>query len=114
MSAELMYDRADALMRLGGDEELLSNVSQLFVAESDLYCQALHRAMTDAQSLRREAHTVKSMFATFSCEAGRAQAAQLEQLAASGQMAGAAQRVAALVATIRQFSAVLDNETASS
>jgi len=109
LSAELSYDRADALARLGGDEELLCDASQLFMAESSDYCHALQAALdaADAPTLRREAHSVKSMFATFSCEHGRSLAAQLEQLAASGQLTGATEQVADVVATIRQLAGIL-------
>ena len=65
MSAELVFDRAVALERLGGDEELLASVAGLFVEEATVYRQALVDALRsgDAAVLQREAHSVKSVLA---------------------------------------------------
>ena len=90
-TAELVFDRAQALESLGGDEELLANVASLFVDEAVSYRQALIDALAagDAATLQREAHTVKSVLATFAYEAGRERALRLEQLAASGNLEAA-------------------------
>lgn len=91
MSASTLYNRAEALERLDGDLALFGTLAEMFVAESDGYCEALRTALADADPtvLRREAHTVKSMLATFSYAAGTDIAMQLEQLAAQGRLDGA-------------------------
>ena len=112
VSFAVRYDRAEALARLGGDEELLADVATLFIAESEDYCRALELALAvaDAAAVQREAHTVKSMLATFSCESGRQRAFELEQLGASGQLAGAAALVAEVSLMIRALAQVLEKD----
>ena len=114
MSASESYNRAQALERLGGDEDIFAEVANLFVAESDNYCQALKDALVsgDAGVLRREAHTIKSMLATFSYESGRGLAEQLELLAASGSLDGAVELSAQVVNAVKCLSVVLRAEMA--
>lgn len=106
-----IYDRATAIARLDGDESLFTEMVDMFDAECENYCQALESALAsgDAAELRREAHTVKSLFATFSCESGRLASLQLEQLAANGQQDGTAALTAQVVAMARQLARVLGN-----
>lgn len=67
-------------------------MADMFIAECDAYCRGLETALA-ARMRRRcgdEAHTLKSVLATFSCETGRAfLAQQLEQQAAGGCLEGA-------------------------
>jgi HPt (histidine-containing phosphotransfer) domain-containing protein len=114
LSENEYYNRADALERLGGDEALFANVVNLFVSESAGYCRALEEAMAaaDAEALRREAHTVKSMLATFSCETGRELALRLEVQAASGSLEGADRLTAEVAGAVRRLAEVLAKETA--
>jgi len=108
--ANELFNRAEAVERLGGDEELFANVASLFVAESAGYCRALEAALAavDAAALQREAHTVKSMLATFSYEAGRELAMRLEHLAALGSLDGAADLTAEVVAAVRRLAEALE------
>ena len=114
LSERESYNRADALERLGGDESIFAEVANLFVAESGNYCQALEDALTsgDVGVLRREAHTVKSMLATFSFESGRGLAEQLEHLAAAGSLDGAQSLTMQLVAAVQWLAAELKREMA--
>lgn len=107
------YNRAEAIERLGGDDELFANVARLFIAESAAFCDALDHALAvaDATTLWREAHTVKSMLATFSFESGRALAQQLEDLAASGDLDGAASLTLALVGAVKRLVEALTRDT---
>jgi len=109
MNSAIVFNRAQALESLGGDEELLANVASLFVEESAGYRQALEAALAsgDALVLRREAHTVKSVLATFAYEAGRERAAQLEQLAASGNLENAAALTAEVIAALQRLTEAL-------
>lgn len=107
-----LYDRADALERLGGDEALFASVAAVFTHESENYCTALETALAarDAELLRREAHTVKSMLATFSYEAGRELALRLEHLAATGSLDEADGLTADVVAAVKRLAEVLEKE----
>ena len=109
-----LYSRAEALERLGGDMELFKNLTRLFIEESAAYCSALEHALagSDMAALQREAHSVKSMLATFSFEKGRELAMRLEHLAAAGNPDGVASLTAEVVAAIRQLAEALSGETA--
>ena len=111
----LLYDRDDAIARLGGDAELFAAVAAMFVAESGTYRAALQAALatSDAAQLRREAHTVKSMLATFSYADGRSRALALEQAAAAGDLSDAAALAAAVDADIACLAKALAAEGAS-
>jgi HPt (histidine-containing phosphotransfer) domain-containing protein len=115
MPENAIYDGAEALRRLGGDKELLAQVSALFVAESGGSCRALQAALAagDAQVLRREAHTVKSMLSTFSFESGRHLAQRLEDLAASGRLDGAEALTGELLAAVMQLARALEQGAAA-
>ncbi|WP_153111396.1 Hpt domain-containing protein [Propionivibrio limicola] len=86
-----LYDRGEAIAQLGGDETLFNEMAMVFQEEKASYCQALQEALavSDTATLQREAHTVKSVFAALACETGRRVAFELEQLAATGELAGA-------------------------
>ena len=109
MNSDIVFDRAVALERLGGDEELLASVAGLFVEEAAIYRQALVNALEsgDAAVLQREAHSVKSVLATFAFEAGRESAMQLEQLAASGDLDSADALTAEVIAALGALSEAL-------
>ena len=112
-SAATVFDKDQALERLAGDAELFAEMAGMFVAESETYCQALESALAsgDTACLSREAHTVKSLLATFSCEAGRDLAMRLEQLAAAGRLDGAAALTAKVVAAVRLLGVALACES---
>ena len=105
VSASNLYDRAEALERLDGDEELFGSLAELFVGESASYCSALEAALAagDAAALCREAHSTKSMLATFSYEDGRVVALQLERLAAGGSLDGAPALTEQVIAAVKRL-----------
>ena len=104
-----IHDRAEAIARLDGDEALYAEMVGMYVAECENYCRALEAALAadDAPALRREAHTMKSLLATFSFESGRLLALQLEQQAASGDLRDVAPLTAQVVAAARQLAKAL-------
>ena len=109
---DTIYNREDALARLDGDEALFDEMAAMFVAENESYCLSLSQALSsgDVALLRREAHTVKSLFATFSYEKGRALALGLEQLAAAGQLAGAPELTAGVLGEMKSLKAAFERE----
>ncbi len=113
VGAKPLYDRGEAVLRFDGDASLFAEMAALYVAESDAYGAALAAALaaakaggaTSAQALQREAHTMKSVFATFSCESGRLLALRLEQTAAAGRLEDVealTEEVAAALAALAQ------------
>ena len=109
-----LIDKAEAIDRLGGDEVLFAEMATMFTAESEAYCKALESALlcADAASLQREAHTIKSLLATFSFEQGRVLALRLEMLASSGKLDGAESLTAEVLAAVRQLAEELDKSHA--
>lgn len=111
-NAEPVYDRSLALAQLDGDESLFAAIAAVFVAECAGYCAALEAALAagDPVALRREAHTTKSMLASFAFEPGRALALRLEEVAATGRLDGAAELTAELGDAMWRLAAALRSE----
>jgi PAS domain S-box-containing protein len=109
---QLKLDKASILERLGGDEELLQTLAQMFIADAPNYCQQLQEAFTsgDISSLSREAHTIKGVLSTFSDEAGTAIAYRIEQQAKQGNADGLASQVEELKQATLDLMAVLQQE----
>lgn len=112
MAVAFVLDKASILDRLGGDEEIFTTMVDMFVQDVDSNCAALDAAMAsgDAAVLRREAHTVKGLLATFSDDAGAVDASVVEQRARDGLVADQAEVVAGLQQRLREIAAVLSAE----
>ncbi|WP_371324972.1 Hpt domain-containing protein [Dechloromonas sp. ZY10] len=115
MSQPFVLDRGLILDRLGGDEEILAMMIDMFLQDVDANCAALTaaHAAADAAALRREAHTIKGLLSTMSDEAGAAEALFIEQKAKAGEIAGLDAAVAGLLARVRLVATVLQQETAA-
>jgi HPt (histidine-containing phosphotransfer) domain-containing protein len=109
MAGLFVLDKASILERLGGDEEIFAMMVDMFVQDVDNNCTALATALAsgDAEVLRREAHTVKGLLATFSDEAGAAEAFAVELRARDGLVADQAAAVDGLQQRLREIAAVL-------
>lgn len=86
MPESFFLNKAAILDSLGGDEELFVELAQMFVDESASYCQNLKAALASGkpETLRGEAHTLKSLLATFADDEGNALAISVEQQAKNG------------------------------
>ena len=109
MAGAFVLDKASILDRLGGDEEIFAMMVDMFVQDVDNNCAALAAALVsgDAAVLCREAHTVKGLLATFSDDAGAAEARVVEQRARDGLVAGQVEAVAGLQQRLLEIAAVL-------
>lgn len=109
LSVAFTLDRESILARLGGDEEIYQVMVDMFLQDYSTNCTALAQAVAarDSVALSREAHTVKSLLAMFSDEAGAAHAFSLEVRAKGGQIAGLEQAVSSLQRRLREVAAVL-------
>lgn len=99
-----MWGKAEALERLGGDEELLREVCQIFLQESPKLLVKLRRAIADkdAQAVMRAAHNLKGELGYLGT-VGASQAAQeLEDMGQKNDLVRAAETLV-----------VLERETAS-
>ena len=74
---KLLWDKAEALDRLGGDEDLLRELCQIFLEESPKLMQKLRRAIADAdaETAMRAAHSLKGELGYLGA-AGASQAAR--------------------------------------
>ncbi len=81
---------AAALERVGGDQELLEEVAQLFLDTSpDLFTAIGHAVEArDARALERAAHTLKGSVGNFGADATFQAALQLEKMGRSGNLTG--------------------------
>ena len=83
MTLELaIFNRSLALDRVGGDEELLREVAQLFLQECPPLIRQIREAVqhADADRVMEAAHTMKGSLATLGAEAGAQTAFQLEMM----------------------------------
>jgi two-component system, sensor histidine kinase and response regulator len=89
--APFVWNRAEALERLGGDEALLRELCEIFLEESPKLMRNLRKAIEegDASSVMRAAHSLKGEVGYLGA-AGASQAAQqLEDMGAMNKLAAA-------------------------
>jgi HPt (histidine-containing phosphotransfer) domain-containing protein len=109
MAEAFVLDRASILERLGGDEEIYTMMVDMFLDDVENNCTALAAALSsgDVKSLQREAHTIKGLLATFSDEAGAAEALVVEKTAKEGELDSLVDAVNDLQARLREVAKVL-------
>ena len=86
-SGKPAFERASVLERLGGDENLLSEVIQIFIEDCPIRVSAIKAAVTErnAEGIQREAHALKGAAANLSMRGLFEIAETLEQLGAEGR-----------------------------
>lgn len=89
---------AVALERLGGDEQLLCEVAQLFLSECPELVLQVRAAVAErsAEALQQAAHSLKGSVSNFGADAASDAALALELMGRSGQLSGAENGLAAL------------------
>lgn len=109
MAEAFVLDRLAILERLGGDEEIYAIMVDMFLQDFERNCAALASAFAagDVSAVQREAHTIKSLLATFSDDSGAADAALIERQAKSGDISGQAGPIAALQQRMHEVATVL-------
>ncbi len=114
MTEAFVLDRAAILERLGGDEDILAMMLDMYVQDVENNCTAIAKAFTsgNAPALQREAHTLKGLLATVSDDVGAADAYVIEKQAKGGDIAGLDAAVEALQQRIRYVGTVLQAELA--
>jgi len=87
---EPMLDLDAALVRLGGDRELLRDLIGFFLEDSSPLLEQLQRALAarDASVVERSAHSLKGLAANFSAARAVQAALRLEKMGHSGNLAG--------------------------
>lgn len=109
MTEAFVLDKASILERLGGDEEIYAMMVDMYLQDVDSNCNALSNAFEagDPEVLRREAHTIKGLLATFSDNVGADEAHRIEMQAKTGQLAGLGDAVQGLMNRLREVAGVL-------
>lgn len=112
MANPFVLDREVILERLGGDEEILLMMLDMYLQDVDNNCAAIAGAYAagDIAGVQREAHTIKGLLATFSDDAGSAEAYALERLAKEGEISALGAAVEALQARLQEVATVLSGE----
>jgi CheY-like chemotaxis protein len=109
-------DQQDLLERLGGDDELLAELTDIFHAETPRMMAALRTAVDagDATNVQRVSHTLRGSVAVFGAHAASHAALALEHLARGGSLTGASDVLATLDAEIARLGDELTRLTRSS
>lgn len=109
MAGVFVLDRGSILERLGGDEEIYAMMVGMYLQDVENNCTAIAAAFAqgDSAALRREAHTIKGLLATFSDDGGAADAAAVEHQARLGEIGGLGDAVGGLQHRLREVASVL-------
>jgi two-component system, sensor histidine kinase and response regulator len=107
--ADIVFDREEALARVEGDEQLLQELVEIFLADAPRYLTELRHTLTigDTASLARVAHTIKGAVANLGAYVVCGAALQLEQRAQSGDAAQMAEACATLEIELGRLTAML-------
>jgi HPt (histidine-containing phosphotransfer) domain-containing protein len=104
-------DREVALARVGGDGELLKEIAVLFLENYRDWLGDLRQATAsgDAQMVERTAHGLKGSVSNFGASEAVEASLNLENLGRSGNLAGAAESLAALEAALETLRGDLES-----
>jgi len=107
-----IFDRADALSRIDGDEDLLAILLDMFLADAPNYLAEIDNALSsqDWPRLHRAGHTLKGIFATFSAQRGEHLAQQMEHSAKAADVAACTELALRMHAEVQAFIEVIQPE----
>ena len=110
--AAYILDKSIILDRLGGDEEIFAMMIAMYLDDVANNCATLATTLAAAKvaDLRREAHTIKGLLATFADDEGAAMALAIEMQVKSGNMEDLEAPIAALQARLLEVGEVLKAE----
>ena len=102
-------DRASLLERVEGDQELLAEMIQLFLADAPHLLEAMRNALQqgDMTLLERSAHSMKGAAGNMSAQVTVSAALQLEQSAKKGDAESSKADLAALEVAVERLLPVL-------
>jgi two-component system sensor histidine kinase/response regulator len=102
-------DRATAVERLGGDEELFAEVADVFRGDAPKLLDVLNRAVAtgDAATVRRAAHGLKGAAGYVGGGPTAAAAEAMERIGASGDLSAAGGALELLTGEVARLSAAL-------
>lgn len=100
-----VFDSGEMLDRLGGDEEFLDDVLEVFIDECPKMLEGLRRAIAggDAHQLERSAHTIKGALLNISAEPAAGIALLLETMGRDADLARGAETLRALETALERL-----------
>ena len=103
------FDLKEALARVDGDHELLTEMAELFLEESPRFVKEIQAAVEsgDTQTLTYAAHTLKGSVGNFAATEAAEAARQLEQMGRKGDLEGADMELANLEAALARLTPAL-------
>jgi len=111
LEAEVGVDAAEITARIGGDAELLADISRLFVTHSPEMLEALHTAAAagDGTAMASAAHALKGSIGNFTQGRPFAVARALEKAAEAGDLPGFRAGLGDLEREVAKLCRVLDD-----
>jgi signal transduction histidine kinase/DNA-binding response OmpR family regulator/HPt (histidine-containing phosphotransfer) domain-containing protein len=108
------FDREEALERVGGSEELLRDLVELFRTECPKQMEAIRqqKAAGDLAGLARAAHALKGSVAMFAAQRAYDAALRLEKMGRAGDISNFDEAWQVLQAAIGQLNSAFDREFA--
>ncbi len=112
-SSSTIFDRADLLERLMGDEDMADTILQGFLEDIPRQIEALRNYLEagDATGAERQAHTIRGAAANVSGEALRELACELEKAGKSGDLESMKARLEDLSLTFAQLKQAMEENT---
>lgn len=106
-----VWNKAETIERLGGDEDLLRELIEIFVTESPKLLVKLRDAVcsSDADGVMRGAHSIKGELSCLGAVCAANTAQKLETMGSSKEMAGAAEMFTNLEREMQAVKVVLAN-----
>ncbi len=88
----IAFDKDVALERLGGDDELLAELAEVYLDDQDAMMSDVEAAVRarDSEALARAAHKLKGAASNFCAEATVAVALRLEEMGRNGDLSDVA------------------------
>ncbi len=104
-----VMNRDTALARMGGDERLLTQMAEFFLADAPALMRELHTALQkgDARAAHHAAHSLKGLSANFEALSAIAAAREIELLSKAGDTAGCASLIGRLDEEISRLTVAL-------
>ncbi len=92
------WNKAETIENLGGDEELLRELVEIFVDQSPKLLNKLRDAISsfDAEGVMRAAHSIKGELSCLGAAAAAETAQELETMGSKKEMAGASEMFTSL------------------
>jgi HPt (histidine-containing phosphotransfer) domain-containing protein len=111
LEAEVGVDEVEITARIGGDSELLADISRLFVTHSPEMMQALHTATASGNgpAMASAAHALKGSIGNFTQGRPFEVARALEKTAEAGDVAAARRTLPELEREVSKLCRVLDD-----